>query len=177
VPTQPFAVELLDRAIHKRSGFSCGVKPLDRYFEEQVGQDVRRGVTACFVLRERATNIIAGYYTLAAGSVLLSNIPDMLAKKRPSYPDVPVARPGRLAIDRRFQGHKLGGALLWDAIVRAKRSEVAVYALTVDAIDDTAVGYYRRHGLTMLSASTRQLVLPLANVTLSANQDQKRKRR
>jgi hypothetical protein len=32
---------------HDRAGFSCGVEPLDRYFREQVTQDVRRRATVC----------------------------------------------------------------------------------------------------------------------------------
>jgi GNAT superfamily N-acetyltransferase len=159
----PFAIELLGSQ-HKREAFACGVEPLDRYFLEQVGQDVRRRATACYVAREIATDAIAGYYTLAAASVLLARMPQALSKKLPRYPDVPVARLGRLAVGRRFQGRKLGAALLWDAIERAARSEVVVYGVVVDAKDDAAEAFYEHHGFIMLSAETRQLVLPLTNL-------------
>src|ERR1035438_247910 len=66
--------------------FTCGVDPLDRYFREQAGQDVRRRATACFVAREIATDRIAGFYTLAAGGVLLAQMPVRLAKRLPRYP-------------------------------------------------------------------------------------------
>ena len=157
-----FAIELLDNT-HDRTAFDCGVEPLDRYFKTQVGQDVRRRVTACYVARELASGSVAGYYTLAAGAVLLSGMPASLAKKLPRYPDVPIARLGRLAVDRNFRGMKLGGALLWDAIERARSSEVAVYGLVVDAKDDRAVAFYEHHGFTMLSAALRLLILPLRN--------------
>ena len=113
---------------HNRAEFTCGVEALDRYFRQQAGQDMRRGVTACFVAREIATGRIAGYYTLCAGGILLSEMPGDLAKRLPRYPSVPVARLGRLAVADAYHGHKLGGALLWDAVDRAMRSEVAVYA-------------------------------------------------
>jgi ribosomal protein S18 acetylase RimI-like enzyme len=161
--TKPFAFELLGKR-HKRAAFSCGVEPLDRYFQQQVTQDVRRLATACYVAIEVASSRIAGYYTLAAGAVLLSGLPPELAKKLPRYPDVPVARLGRLAIDLGFQRRKLGAAMLWDAVLRAKRSEVAVYGLVVDAKDDNAVAFYEHHGFTMLSVGERQLVLPLAGI-------------
>ena len=118
----PFAIELLGSQ-HKRGAFACGVEPLDRYFREQVGQDVRRRATACYVAREIVTDAIAGYYTLAAGSVLLTRMPQTLSKKLPRYPDVPVARLGRLAVGQKFQGRKLGAALLWDAIKRAAEAK------------------------------------------------------
>ena len=159
----PFAIELLGSQ-HKREAFACGVEPLDRYFREQVGQDVRRRATACYVAREIVTDAIAGYYTLAAGSVLLTRMPQTLSKKLPRYPDVPVARLGRLAVGQKFQGRKLGAALLWDAIERAARSEVVVYGVVVDAKDDEAVAFYEHHGFITLSAETRQLVLPLTNL-------------
>jgi ribosomal protein S18 acetylase RimI-like enzyme len=159
----PFAIELLSSQ-HKRDSFACGVEPLDRYFREQVRQDVRRRATACYVAREISTNAIAAYYTLAAGSVLLSGLPEALAKKLPRYPDVPVARLGRLAVDRNFRGRKLGAAMLWDAIQRAARSEVIVYGMVVDAKDDDAASFYQHHGFVMLSAKARQLLLPLASL-------------
>ncbi len=157
----PFKIELLGLR-HGREAFACGVEPLDRYFRQQVSQDVRRRATACYVVSELATDAVAGYYTLAAGSVLLSDMPQSLAKKLPRYPDVPVARLGRLAVDARFHGRKLGAALLWDAIERAARSEVVVYGVVVDAKDGEAVTFYEHHGFMRLSAEARQLILPLA---------------
>jgi hypothetical protein len=49
-------------------------------------------------------------------------------------------------------------------IERAARSEVVVYGAVVDAKDDEAVAFYDHHGFIMLSAETRQLVLPLAKL-------------
>lgn len=157
-----FVVEPLTTG-HDRTEFSCGVDPLDRYCRNQVGQDVRRRVAACFVAREIATGRIAGYYTLAAGGVLLTDLPASQAKRLPRYPLVPIARLGRLAVGVSFQGQRLGGALLWDAIERAARSEVAVYAVVVDAKDDRAVEFYRHHGFIALGSSTRALIVALPN--------------
>lgn len=146
-----------------RADFDCGVESLDRYFREQVGQDIRRRVTACYVAVEAETQCIAGYYTLAASGVPLADMPDSLIKRLPRYPLVPVARMGRLAVDLRFRGSKLGAALLWDAATRAARSEMAVLGLVVDAKDATAEAFYRYHGFIALSAA-RQLLMPLAKI-------------
>jgi ribosomal protein S18 acetylase RimI-like enzyme len=130
------------------------VDALDRYFREQAGQDVRRRATACFVALEIATNRIAGFYTLAAAGVLLAKMPVRLAKRLPRYPAVPVARLGRLAVAGAYHGRKLGGALLWDAVERASRSEVAVYALVVDAKDQQAQNFYLHHGFVPFNSVT-----------------------
>jgi len=34
---------------HDRTVFDCGAEPLNRYFSQQVSQDIRRRVTACYV--------------------------------------------------------------------------------------------------------------------------------
>jgi len=150
---------------HDRSAFGCGVDPLDRYFREQVRQDARRRVALCYVaLTEEERTKVAGYYTLSAGGVPLSEMPDPLVKRLPRYPLVPVARLGRLAVDLAYKGRKLGAALLWDALLRAARSEIAVFALIVDAKDESAAAFYRHHGFLTFGSGSRQLMLPLANV-------------
>lgn len=158
--TAPFAIEALGPD-HARTGFRSGVEALDRYFREQVTQDLRRRVTACYVAIEVDTGRLAGYYTLAAGSILLAEMPEQIAKRLPRYPSVPVARLGRLAVDQVYRGRKLGAVLLWDAVMRARRSEVAVFALLVDAKDDQAEAFYRHHGFATFGSVPRQLLLPL----------------
>ena len=163
--TPPFRLEPLDSQ-HDRSAFASGVEALDRYFREQVTQDARRHVTACYVAVEVATGKVAGYYTLAAAGIPLADMPKPLAKRLPRYSSVPVARLGRLAVDQVWRGRKLGAALLWDAVRRALRSEVVVFALVVDAKDDQAEAFYRRHGFFTFGSLPRQLILPLTNRTI-----------
>ena len=114
---------------------------------------------------DEATSAIAGYYTLAAGGVPLDEMPSQLAKRLPRYASVPVVRMGRLAVDQHYRGKKLGAALLWDAVLRATRSEIAAFALVVDAKDTTAADFYRHHGFVALDDKQRRWLLPLSNVT------------
>lgn len=165
--TAPFRVEVLGPD-HARDGFSCGTPVLDHYLARQASQDMRRRVSACYVATEVGSGGVAGYYTLAAGSVPLTDLPEAVARKLPRYPSVPVARVGRLAVDQAFQGRKLGGALLADAADRAARSEVAVFALVVDAKDDTAAAFYRHHGFEPLGDRSRQLFVPLERFRAAA---------
>ncbi len=161
----PFQLALLDAA-HDRTTFNSGAEPLDRYLREQVTQDVRRRVAACFVALADGQRI-AGYYTLASASLLLADLPASTGKKLPRYPTVPAVRMGRLAVDQAFKGKGLGGALLADALDRAARSEIAAYALMVDAKDGTAAAFYRYHGFIALPDSPRTLFLPLATIQSS----------
>lgn len=149
--------------VHDRSTVQCGTPPLDRYLREQVTQDIRRRVAACFVALTDDDRI-AGYYTLASASLLLADLPAPAAKKLPRYPTVPAVRMGRLAIDQTHKGQGLGGALLADALVRAASSEIAAYALTVDAKDEQAAAFYRHHSFIALPDTPLMLFLPLATV-------------
>ena len=162
-----FRVEALDLQA-ERSGFSCGLEALDRYFHTQVGQDIKRRVTACFVALD-IQGRIAGYYTLASASVMLSELPDSLARKLPRYPSVPAVRMGRLAVDSDYRGTGLGGALLADALRRALSAEIAAYALVVDAKDASAADFYAHHGFMALPDQPRCLFLPLATVKSIVN--------
>ena len=158
--TAAFQLEVLG-ASHARDGFACGVEALDVYFARQATQDVRRRASACFVAVEAKTGKVAGYYTLAAGSVPLTDLPEALTKRLPRYPSVPVARVGRLAVDKALHDKKLGGALLADAAVRAMRSEVAVFALVVDAKDNAAEAFYLHHGFERFGTKASQLIVSL----------------
>lgn len=159
-----FVIEVLDQR-HDRTSFFCGVEALDRYFHQQVTQDIKRRATACYVAVESTSKKVAGYYTLAAGGIALSDLPEALIKKLPRYPSVPVARLGRLAVDQSYRGQKLGGVLLWDAIARALRSEIAVYALMVDAKDEQAEAFYLHYGFMKFGSLPKQLMLPLTSIS------------
>jgi ribosomal protein S18 acetylase RimI-like enzyme len=153
-------------AAHDRAAFRSDSEPLNRYLREQVTQDIRRRAAACFVALEDGQRI-AGYYTLASASLLLADLPVSTGKKLPRYPTVPAVRMGRLAVDQAFKGQGLGGALLADAIDRAARSEIAAFALMVDAKDDVATAFYQRYGFIALPDSPLILFLPLATAQRS----------
>lgn len=158
----PFLLAPLDVA-HDRSTFRSDSEPLNRYLREQVTQDIRRRVAACFVALTDEQRI-AGYYTLASASLLLTDLPATTGKQLPRYPTVPAIRMGRLAVDQAFKGQGLGSALLADALDRAVRSEIAAFAWVVDAKDAAAATFYQHHGFIALPEAPLTLFLPLASV-------------
>jgi ribosomal protein S18 acetylase RimI-like enzyme len=152
-------------AQHDRPSFACGIAELDRYFHQQVTQDIRRRVTSCFVAIAADSGAIAGYYTLASAGIPLSELPADLLRRLPRYPTLPAVRIGRLTVDRAYRRRGLGELLLMDAATRADRAEQANYALLVDAKDDAAVRFYQRYGFTAYTSNPRILFLPLATAT------------
>jgi hypothetical protein len=149
---------------HDRSNFASGVEPLDRYLKQQAGQDSRRRVASCFVLVAGDDPAAIGFYTLAATSVALAELPEALAKPLPRYPVVPATLMGRLAVDARHQGQRHGEFMLFDAFSRVLRNEIASYAFVVDAKDDHAAKFYRRYRFMPLADRGRRLFVPMAEV-------------
>lgn len=162
----PFRLQALSDE-HDRLAFDCGQADLNRYFQTQVTQDIRRHITNCFVAVETATGHVAGYYTLASASIPLPNLPADETKRLPRYPSVPAVRIGRLAVHLRFQGCGLGGALLADAVTRILQAPAAAYTILVDAKDEQAARFYQHYGFRPLSSQPRTLFLPLATAAKS----------
>jgi GNAT superfamily N-acetyltransferase len=77
---------------------------------------------------------------------------------------VPATRLGRLAVDRRQRGNGYGRFLLADALHRAARSEIASFAVLVDAKDDDARRFYERESFLPLPDQPMRLFRPMADI-------------
>lgn len=142
--------------------FRCGQALLDDYICRYASQDARRNVARVFVATpESEPNRLAGFFTLSAGSVNCSELPQSFAKKLPRYP-VPVALIGRLAVDNHFQGEGLGSILLADACQKVAHASatLAVVGIVVDAKDAAAASFYQHFGFLPLPGRIDRLLLP-----------------
>lgn len=148
---------------HDRSRFESGIEPLDRYFRTQASQDAKKNMAAPFVLvlPDRA---IGGYYTLSSTALKLAELPAQATRKLPRYPLVPATLIGRLAVDRRHQGKGYGRFLLADALYRALRSEIAAFAVIVDAKDENARRFYERESFLPLPDQPMKLFRPMGDI-------------
>lgn len=161
----PYLIEpLADR--HDRASFACGVAALDRYLQQQAGQDARRNLAAVFVLAEMATGRVAGYYTLSAFTIEPTSLPATLTKRLPRYAALPAVLLGRLAVDARDRGQGLGERLLVDALARGyrQREQVAAMAVVVDALDDAAREFYEHYGFVRYEDRPHRLYLPMTTI-------------
>lgn len=151
---------------HKKSDFSCGKEMLDRYLHKQANQDVKRKLSACFVVNDEETNLIKGYYTLSNNSIPLELIPSQIQKKLPkSYESIPTTLLGRLAIDNRFQRQGVGKLMLIDALKRSYEiaKTIGSFAVVVDPIDQDAENFYDKYGFIKLPDSGK-MFLPMKTI-------------
>lgn len=128
-----------------KSGFACGEDALDSYLQKLAGQDMKRGFASVIVARtETAPKKIIGYYTLAAASVLLDNVPKEVARKMPRYPSIPAIRLGRLAVASSMQGQHIGSLMVLDALRRSCVNELAWALFLVDAKNERVAAFYEK---------------------------------
>lgn len=152
---------------HNKSSFSCGNAMLDGYIQKQANQDIKSKLSACFVIKEKDTNLIKGYYTLSNASIPLEFVPIEIQKNLPSsYKSIPAILLGRLAIDNKFQGQGIGKLILIDALKRSYQISKVIgsFAVIVDPIDQKAVRFYNKYGFVNLPDSGK-MFLPMKTIS------------
>jgi predicted GNAT family N-acyltransferase len=151
---------------HRKKEFSCGKDMLDNYLHKQANQDIKKKLSACFVLNDKKTDLLKGYYTLANNSISQKLIPNEYQKKLPnSYEFIPTTLLGRLAIDNRFQKQGIGKLLLIDALKRSCEisKSIGSFAVVVDPIDEDAERFYDKYGFIKLPDSGK-MFLPMNTI-------------
>ena len=156
----------LDRS-HDLSAFDCGAAALNDYLRKYAWQNHQSRSARTYVAMRG--NRVAGYYTLAAGSVRRDDAPPRIAKGQGNYP-LPIILLARLAVDRTEQGKGLGAALLRDALERAARAAdlIGCRAVLVHAKDEPARAFYRKYGFEPSPVDEFHLYLLMKDV--KANQ-------
>jgi ribosomal protein S18 acetylase RimI-like enzyme len=160
VPPVPITAE------HRLDRFDCGKPTLDEWLRahalDNEGKASRTYVVTAAV-GEEAGHVV-GYYTLANGSVVRSEVPKKIRQGLPN--PVPVMVLGRLAVDKDHSGRRIGPALLREAMQRTlEASQIAgLRALIVHAMDDEAVSFYAKYGFQVFPAGTRTMFLPIVTL-------------
>jgi predicted N-acetyltransferase YhbS len=145
---------------HRLEGFDCGVPLMNDWLRKRALFNETSGASRTFVITD-ATGSVVGYYALAAGAVAHGTATSAVRRNMPD--PVPVLVLGRLAVDRRHQGARLGAALLQDAVIRAMKvaADAGVRALLVHALSDEASAFYRRYGFKPSSIQPMTLMMRL----------------
>lgn len=148
-------------AKHDRSTFASGNERIDQYFQQTVSQDIKRRYAACYVLIERESAKVAGFYTLSSHSIALTELAAEWSSRLPRYPTVPAALIGWLGRDHAFRGQEVGAMLLYDAIARLAASPAGVHAICADTIDTDAAAFYQRHQFQAFASRPSSFYLPM----------------
>jgi GNAT superfamily N-acetyltransferase len=169
VTPQLSATAPFDRKAHRVDQFSCGQAPRDRWLIAYAGQNQQRDAARTIVTTE-PDGKVAGYYTLVAAQVEHEQATPTVRQGLSRHFPIPVALIARLTVTAQHQGAGLGRSLLLDALQRilSASDQLAVRAVTVDALDDRAASFYRRFGfeLSPLAPGTLMISLDAVRRTL-----------
>lgn len=164
-PTTTFVSEALNDE-HDVSRLSSGQPELDGWLRRSAAASDGRNITRTHVWTRRGDQerrVVAYYstmpYVIERGT---------LSKRegRGLTDHIPCYLLTRLALDRTLQGQQLGSMLLAEAVRRIALSSTGAGGrlIVVDAIDDDAASFYRRHGFEPLPDEPRRLTLRVKDV-------------
>ena len=149
---------------HELLSFNSGNSTLDDWLIKRAMKNQETGASRTFVVCENGT-IVIGYYALATGSIERISASGNFSRGMPD--PIPVIILGRLAIDAKYQGRRLGAALLKDAILRTLSisKHVGVRGLLVHAISEDAKRFYLKYGFQESPIEPMTLLLSIKNIS------------
>lgn len=146
---------------HQLAEFVSGESVLDDWLKQRGLKNQACGAARTFVICKKESKQVAGFYSLATGSV---NHTEATGGLRRNMPDpIPVIILARLAVDLSFRGKGLGADLLQDAVLRCYRvaENIGVRAIMVHALTEEAKQFYIHHGFKPLQTQERTLFFKL----------------
>jgi ribosomal protein S18 acetylase RimI-like enzyme len=158
-------------ARHRAENFRCGVVSLDEWLRKHALQSHRSGGSHVFVTTETDPDI-AGYYALAAGTVMPRDASARLVRGLAAKQPVPVVLLGRLAVDIRHQRQHVGRSLLLDATTRVLEAGemIGIRALLVHAVDEQAREWYAQFGFERSPTHPLHLILLFKDLRATLDQ-------
>jgi GNAT superfamily N-acetyltransferase len=149
-----------------RDEFDCGEEALNEFLRRYARKSHEWGGAKTFVaVKDTGDNAILGFYSLSPASVAYARTPETV-KRGLARHEVPAFRLARLAVDRKVQGHGLGGQLLLAAGRRCllASAEVGGVALLIDAKNERAAKWYASFGAVPLLDAPLSILLPLKTI-------------
>ena len=146
--------------------FDCGNEELNAWLQRHAFASHKADLARTYLAVHGET--VAGYVSLTTGSVRPDDAPKRLARGMPRYP-IGTILIARLAVDISYQGRHLGSRLLAEGLRRAVAASDAAAArlVVVDAINDDAVGFYRRWGFIDAPENPRRPYRKMSDVRAS----------
>lgn len=172
-----YLIEKLDKGLHDRDGFDCGVEVLNLYLQKRANQEQRKRLNVTYIIRKKSDcnqndkSIICGFYTLSNSAIKYNEENKRIIRNVPNTYDIPSVKIGRLAIDRKHQGMGIGRLLLRDACKRIVELSTlsGVKGVEVIAKDETACCFYEAYGFMRLVQASNLLFLPIETMLASYN--------
>lgn len=144
---------------HDSSTFDSTQPTLDNWLRKSARDSDGRNLTRTYVWH-RGDDVVTAYYTLMPYFIERESLSNKQARGLPDR--ISCYLIARLALDRSLHAQRLGSQLLASALTRAAvgARDLGGRFVIVDAIDDTAVSFYRHHGFEPIPDRPDRLILP-----------------
>jgi hypothetical protein len=157
-------VELLDVDVHDRNVFYNRDHDICKFLKERANKEHKLNISDTYVLVvDDVRTAILGYFTLSLNSVLLSTLPQTLAKKLPKYKSFGTVLLGRMGRDENLTEKGFGSFVLRGAMVESLKRG-SFYALEVNAKNDKLSDYYKTFGFIPFLDDKQHLHLPRTQI-------------
>jgi GNAT superfamily N-acetyltransferase len=149
-------------AHHDSTAFDCGEAELNDWLRLQALGNEASGASRSYVICSEGR--VVGYYALATGAIARAAATGRVRRQMPD--PVPVMIIGRLAVDKRYQGHGLGRALLRDALLRSLQvaEHAGIRAVLLHAMTAAAKRFYQRAGFQESPLDPMTMMITLADI-------------
>ncbi|CAN7619942.1 GNAT family N-acetyltransferase [Phenylobacterium sp. LjRoot219] len=153
-------------AEHDLTSFNCGKPALNAWLKTRALANQRNGFTVVVVIHD--AHRVVGYYGLSPTAVESAVLPRRIRTGQPPNP-IPCLLLGQLAMDLAYAGRGVGTALVGHALERAVLGArlTGGRALLVRAIDEDAIGFWRRRGFLSSPADPYLLLRSLPDIEAS----------
>ncbi|WP_417584808.1 GNAT family N-acetyltransferase [Nitrincola sp.] len=131
-----------------------------------IGYLIGKGAAKTYLaIADEVSKTVMGYYTLSTASIAYEPTPEVI-KRGLARHEVPVFRPGRLAVDVSRQSQGLGGQLLLSAGRRCLlvAMQAGGVALLIDAKNERVANWYESYGAIPLLDAPLSLILSFKTI-------------
>ena len=156
------------RREHQRGAFLCTNQTIQNYCRNNARRDNDAYKVRVYVACEEGSLDVLGYHYLSLTSYKVGRLDDSADKKFERVDAVPAVYLGMIGVHDHVVRQGIGKLLMRDAMLRVVSiADLAgTYALTLDALDEELVAYYRdQFGFQSFKAgSGLEMFLPLLTI-------------
>ena len=156
-------IEPLDRAVHHRTVFSCGVPGIDNFLKTSAARQQDNDLTRVYVACLDDQTEVVGFYALNSYAINLASLPESKRKRLPRYPTIPAIYLSAIGFSQQHSGRGGGSELLIDALARCLKGAdiVGAHMVVLDALNERAAKLYRSFGFVDVPDHAPRMIISM----------------
>lgn len=153
--------------LHELDRFVCRSGPIQEFCRHRLAEAHANYTLRAFVATHDGDPRLVGYYYLSLSTVSHDAVGPHVEGNFLHLDAIPTVYLGMLGVDRRLERKGIGKLLMADALSRVATiaRNAGTYALTLDAIDEEAAGYYEGNfDFQRFAVGSLKMFLPIPTI-------------